>query len=134
MTVKNYKIKPYGNPNSSNISQTSNPQTPEGKVQAIADFLEVGLKGLILQEYGERALLIQDIQYAMGTDGSQDLGVYKKQMENNFPGMASGNTQPKVDKDRQPELKKVSKEKSVKVTVPSSKGFGGEQNQKRGKK
>lgn len=134
MAIKQYKIKPHGNPNSANVSQTSNPRTPEEKVQAIADFLEVGLKGVIVQQYGERALLIRDMQYAAGTDGSKGLNTYGKQLENDFSGMVSRKQQPKVDKERQPELKKVSKEKAVKVSVPESKGFGGSQKNSKGKK
>ncbi|MGB3514666.1 MAG: hypothetical protein WBA93_36740 [Microcoleaceae cyanobacterium] len=135
MAFKKYDIKPYGNPNFDNASQTSNPATPQEKVQAISDLLEVRLKGEIVQQWGERGLLIKDIQRAMGTDGDDDLKTFNQQLENNFSGMATGKQQPKVDKDKQPELKKVSKEKAVDIPVPGSKGFGGtEKGGNKGKK
>ncbi|NES67124.1 MAG: hypothetical protein F6K24_18665, partial [Okeania sp. SIO2D1] len=85
-------------------------------------------------QYGERALLIKDMQYAAGTDGSKDLKTYRQQLENDFPGMTTAKQQPKTDKEQQPELKKVSKEKKADIVTPGSKGFGGSSKNTKGKK
>ncbi|GGA55989.1 hypothetical protein [Okeania sp. KiyG1] len=134
MVIKQYKTRPYGNPNFNNASQTSNPRTPEEKVQAISDLLEVRLQGLIAMQYGERALMIRDMQYAGGTDGSKDLKTYRQQLENDFSGMTNVKQQTKTDKDQQPELKKVSTKKKVDIATPGSKGFGGGQKNSKSKK
>ena len=134
MAIKQYKVRPYGNPDFNNASQVSNPKTPEEKVQAIFDLLEVRLQGFIALQYGERALLIRDMQYAGGTDGSNDLKNYSQQLENDFSGMTTVKKQPKTDKEQQPELKKVSKEKKVDISTPGSKGFGGSSKNSKGKK
>ncbi len=56
MTFKAHKIKPYGKPSQDNANQVSNPRTSQEKVQAIADLLEIRLKGQIVQQYAERGL------------------------------------------------------------------------------
>ena len=131
MTFKAHKIKPYGNPSLANANQTSNPRTDVEKVQALADLLETRLKGEIVQQYAERGLMVNDMKYALGTDG-ESLAAYDKQLENNFQGMAtkSKNQEP-VDKATAPELKKVSSEKAVEVQVP---GTGGASKSKKSKK
>ncbi|MGD1716901.1 hypothetical protein [Dapis sp. BLCC M172] len=125
MGFKAHKIKPYGKPNLANASQTSNPKTPEEKVQALADLLETRLKGEIVQQYAERGLMVSDMKYALGTDG-ESLAAYDKQLENNFQGMApKGKNQQPVDKETAPKLKKISTERAVEVNVPGAGGAGG---------
>ncbi len=128
MVFKAHKIKPYGNPNMDNANQVSNPSGDNEKVQAIADLLETRLKGVILQQYGERGLMISDIKYALGTDG-ENLKAYDKQLENNFQGVATkSKTQQPIDKEKTPELKKVSTEKNVEIKVPGAGKAGKDKN------
>ncbi len=60
--------------------------------------------------------------YALGMDG-ESLIAYDKQLENNFQGMATkSKTQQPVDKNPEPELKKVSTAFSVEIKVPGASG------------
>ena len=122
MAIKTYKIKPHGKPNKDNANQVSNPKTPQEKVQALADLIETRVKGVIIQQYAERGLMVDAMKYALGTDGN-DLETYDKQLENKFQGMnAKSETKQPVDKATAPELKKISTEKGVEIKVPGDGG------------
>ncbi|MGD1714789.1 hypothetical protein [Dapis sp. BLCC M172] len=131
MGFKAHKIKPYGKPDLANANQLSNPKSDREKVQALADSLEFMVKGKILKEYGNRTLLISDMQYSQGTDGN-DGKTYSREIGNDFQGTAinSKNQQP-LNKETAPDLKKVSEEKAVEVQIP---GTGGAKTSKKNSK
>jgi len=134
MPPKQFKIKPYGNPNPANITQTSDPQKPQDKVQAIADNIEAAVKGRIEKNMLSRELLMEALTDALGKD-KEDLKQYKANMENDF-GQTSktAKSKPKVSKDEQPELKKVSTSKNINIEVPGGKNSGNSKNRNRTKK
>ncbi|NEO55909.1 MAG: hypothetical protein F6K54_24285 [Okeania sp. SIO3B5] len=135
MAFKNHKIKPYGKPDLSNANQTSNPKTDEQKVQAIADYLEAKLKGRIVHNMGKNELLIQRFIDALGKD-KEDLKQYADNIKTNFSKTSTtAKNKPDIDKDQQPELKKVSRSKNIEIEVPGGKEFGkNNKNNNKGKK
>ncbi|NES69053.1 MAG: hypothetical protein F6K24_29390 [Okeania sp. SIO2D1] len=136
MAIKTHKIKPYGKPDMANANQTSNPKTDGEKVQAIADFLEAKLKGRIVHRMGEDELLIERLLDASLGKDKESLKQYANNIETNFNDTSTtAKNQPKIDKDQQPELKKVSLSKNIEIEVPGGKGFGkNHKNNNKGKK
>ncbi|NET28863.1 hypothetical protein [Okeania sp. SIO1I7] len=84
---------------------------------------------------GENELLIERLLDALGKD-QENLKQYTNNIETNFNDTSTTTkNQPKIDKDQQPELKKVSLSKNIEIKVPGGKGFGkNNKNNNKGKK
>ncbi|MDJ0553512.1 MAG: hypothetical protein QNJ68_03550 [Microcoleaceae cyanobacterium MO_207.B10] len=117
--TKKYKIKPVGKPKSENVRQTSEPRTPEEKVQALADNIEGQIYAYNIRKELKLKIDRDNMRVVQGV-GVVDLKDYKQDHESEYK---SGGKKGAKPSETAPELKKVSKDRKTELPVNDPKFF-----------